>query len=180
VVTPTRSPICWRRGVAPTRNPVFKSCEVAPAFAAATQTMAPTMSAIGRYAEPLQPTARKMSEVSSSVAIVIPEIGFDEEPIWPQMRELTVAKKNPKITMRTPASQLTLSWGIAAMKIAMMMTPTRVNEIGRSRSVRGTTTCRSPAAPPNPFMAAPKVLTMVGIARARLMKPPAATAPTPM
>ena len=39
--------LCWWRGVAPTRKPVLRSCDVAPALAAAMQTMAPTMSAMG-------------------------------------------------------------------------------------------------------------------------------------
>ena len=47
VTTPMSSPICWARGVAPTRKPVLRSCEVAPALAAAMQTIAPTQSAIG-------------------------------------------------------------------------------------------------------------------------------------
>ena len=47
VITPIIRPICWWRGVAPTRKPVLRSCEVAPALAAAMQTMAPTDSAIG-------------------------------------------------------------------------------------------------------------------------------------
>jgi hypothetical protein len=45
--TPMTSPICWRIGVAPTRKPVFKSWLVAPAFAAAMHTIAPTHSASG-------------------------------------------------------------------------------------------------------------------------------------
>ena len=40
-------PICCFRGVAPTRKPVFRSCDVAPAFAAAMHTRAPTQSATG-------------------------------------------------------------------------------------------------------------------------------------
>ena len=35
-----------------------------------------------------------------NVAIVMPEIGFDEEPIKPVMRDDTVAKKKPNSTMR--------------------------------------------------------------------------------
>src|SRR4029453_9159342 len=35
------SPICWELGVAPTRKPVFRSCDVAPAIAAAMQTTDP-------------------------------------------------------------------------------------------------------------------------------------------
>ena len=42
-MTPIISAHCWRYGVAPIRNPVFRSCEVAPAFAAATQTTPPMM-----------------------------------------------------------------------------------------------------------------------------------------
>ena len=38
--------ICWFRGVAPTRKPVFRSCDVVPPFDAAMQTIAPTDSAV--------------------------------------------------------------------------------------------------------------------------------------
>jgi len=37
---------CWYLGVAPTRKPVFKSWDVAPAFEAAVQTMPPTDKAV--------------------------------------------------------------------------------------------------------------------------------------
>ena len=43
---PMRIAICWNLGVAPTRKPVFRSCEVVPPFDAAMQTMAPTESAV--------------------------------------------------------------------------------------------------------------------------------------
>ena len=43
---PMRMAICCSRGVAPTRYPVLRSYEVAPAFDAAMQTMAPTESAV--------------------------------------------------------------------------------------------------------------------------------------
>src|SRR5690242_20508051 len=35
-MAPTRMAICWRRGVAPTRNPVLRSWDVLPPFATAT------------------------------------------------------------------------------------------------------------------------------------------------
>ena len=41
-----RIAICWTSGVAPTRKPVFRSCEVVPPFDEAMQTMAPTESAV--------------------------------------------------------------------------------------------------------------------------------------
>ena len=41
-----------------------------------------------------------------SVAIVIPEIGFDDEPMSPTMRDETVTKKKPKTTIRTASRSL--------------------------------------------------------------------------
>ena len=38
---PKRMATCWLRGVAPTRKPVFRSCELVPPLEAAMQTMAP-------------------------------------------------------------------------------------------------------------------------------------------
>src|ERR1041385_6637476 len=87
-------------------NPVLRSCEVLPALAAAMQTIAPTPMAIGEYMSPVQPSATKRRHVRISVAMVMPEIGFDEVPIRPVMREETVAKKKPKIRIRIAASGL--------------------------------------------------------------------------
>src|SRR5438552_11582321 len=75
-IAPTNNDNCWYLGVAPIRKPVFKSCDVAPALAAAIQTIPPTTSAIGSYIWPLQPTATKIRQVLIIVAIVIPEIGL--------------------------------------------------------------------------------------------------------
>src|SRR4029453_12558972 len=100
VIAPIIRPVCWCRGVAPTRNPVLRSCDVAPALAAAVQTMAPTAGAIGALASPVQPSATKIVQVRISVAIVIPEIGFDELPISPVMGDETATKKKPKMPMR--------------------------------------------------------------------------------
>ncbi len=41
-----RIAICCAFGVAPTRKPVLRSCEVVPPFDEAMQTMAPTESAV--------------------------------------------------------------------------------------------------------------------------------------
>src|SRR6185295_3975718 len=87
-------------------NPVFRSCEVLPAFAAAMQTMAPTPIAIGEYMSPVHPSATNSRHVRIRVAIVMPEMGLDEVPISPVMRDETVAKKKPKIRIRTAASGL--------------------------------------------------------------------------
>src|SRR6266550_2559779 len=93
---PTRIAICWYFGVEPTRNPVFRSCEVVPPFEAAIQTMPPIESAVTKYGGAVQPMIRNTRQVSSKVATVIPEIGFDEEPTSPVNRDDTVTKRNPK------------------------------------------------------------------------------------
>ena len=72
-------PICWRIGVAPTRKPVLRSCEVVPPFDAAMETMPPTESAVTKYGSgAVQPSTRNAREVKSKVATVIPEIGFED------------------------------------------------------------------------------------------------------
>src|SRR5437762_1588653 len=75
---PMNCPNCWRAGVAPTRNPVFKSCEMSPAFDAATQTTVPTVRIAARADGSCQPHSTKMTETPSSVTSVIAEVGFDE------------------------------------------------------------------------------------------------------
>ncbi len=46
---------------------------------------------------------RNTRQVMSSVATVMPEMGFEDEPISPVSREDTVTKRKPRITMRTEA-----------------------------------------------------------------------------
>jgi hypothetical protein len=43
---PHRIATCCARGVAPSKKPVFRSCDVAPALLEAMQTMAPTERAV--------------------------------------------------------------------------------------------------------------------------------------
>ncbi len=54
----------------------------------------------------VHPFTRKMAEVAIRVAMVIPEIGLAELPISPTIRELTVTKRNPKITTSNAAPRL--------------------------------------------------------------------------
>ena len=103
---PTSSATCWRQGVAPTRKPVLRSLLVAPALAAAMQTTPPTVSATAGQVPPVQPSSTKIRQVIISVAIAIPEMGFDELPMRPVMRLETVTKMNPKITISTEANAL--------------------------------------------------------------------------
>ena len=68
--------ICCSRGVAPTRKPVLRSCEVVPPFEAAMHTTAATVSAVSVAALPVWPNSTKTRQVNSSVATVMPEIGL--------------------------------------------------------------------------------------------------------
>src|SRR3989454_8452876 len=119
--------ICWRRGVEPTRKPVFRSCDVLPAFAVATATTAAIEIACTRWSTPVHPMARKIRHVPKSAAMVMPEIGLADEPIWPQMREETVAKKNPKMTIRIAPSRLTPTCGRSVRTMARDRKSTRLN-----------------------------------------------------
>ena len=73
----------------------MRSCEVVPPFDAAMQTIPAIERAATRYSVPIQPISTKIRQVSSSVATVIPEIGFDDEPISPVSRDETVTNRNP-------------------------------------------------------------------------------------
>ena len=167
-------------GVPPTRKPVFKSCEVAPALAEAMQTTAPTTKAMGWYASSVQPRPRKMREVAMSVAIVIPDTGLEEEPIKPTMREATVTKKNPNTMTNRAESRFIGILGRKAISTIRAALPTSTHTSGRSFSVRlCSTTCplrllRKSARESR------NALTMVGSVLMSVMTPPKVTAPAPM
>ncbi len=121
-----------------------------------------------------------MRQVKRSVATVMPEIGFEEEPISPVNREETVTKRKPKRMMRSAPRMFMWSLGASMMtaRRATMPMPTSLSE--RSWSVRGVAI---PALPCRPFKSARppfKPCQIVGSERKRLMMPPAATAPAPM
>ena len=112
--------------------------------------------------------------------MVMPEIGLDEEPMRPVMRDETVTKKNPKITMRAEARKF--HWvgifGATARKMASASEPPSTTVIGRSRSVR---ICFGP---PDlvlkSFTLSRNDDTIVGSVRARVISPEARTAPAPV
>src|SRR4051812_46118550 len=109
VRAPTKIAICWAEGVAPTREPVLRSCEVVPPFDDAMQTIPAIDRAARRYSGPTQPRTTKIAQVKRSVAIVMPEIGFDDEPSSPVIRELTVTNRNPNRTIiAAPATRPTM------------------------------------------------------------------------
>src|SRR5258706_14524762 len=99
-------------------------------------TIAPTPSAIGEYMSPVHPSATKRRQVRISVAIVIPEIGLDDVPMRPVMREDTVGKKNPKTRISTAATALpdVGRLGITVRNTASRRGPPRTTGSGRWRS----------------------------------------------
>ncbi len=111
--------------------------------------------------------------------MVMPEIGFDELPISPVMRDDTLTKKKPKRIVRiaTKGWPCVGSPGIATRKMARASVPARTTISGRSRSVRSV-----PAAPPSPSprMLSLKLPRIVGSVRPSVMMPEASTAPAPM
>ena len=143
-------------------------------------TTAPTQSATGEYQSPVQPSATKIVQVRINVAMVIPETGFEEDPIRPTMRDETVTKKNPKTTTRIDATKLPCVGirGATTRKSASRTVPPRTTVNGTSRSVRA-----RDAAPPlaeKSFTLSRKDDTMVGMVRASVMRPAASTAPAPV
>ena len=77
---------------------------------------------------------RKTRHVSKSVATVMPEIGFDEEPISPVRRDDTVTNKKPKATISNAPKRLKRRFNCGASMIASSKTmmPPSTNFIERS------------------------------------------------
>src|SRR5262245_6393992 len=100
VTAPMRMAYCMALGVPPTRKPVLSDCAVVPPLEAATHTTPAIDSASTRSIDDVQPKARKIRQVRVRVATVMPEIGFDDEPISPVSRADTVTNRKPKTTTR--------------------------------------------------------------------------------
>src|SRR5687767_7320128 len=108
-------------------------------------------------------------------------MGFDDEPMRPVMRDDTVAKKNPKIRIRTDVSRF--PWvgrlGATAMKMASASEPPSTTIIGISRSVRACAPLAAPLAAKSRKL--PRAdATIVGIVRASVIRPAARTPPAPI
>src|SRR5688500_19067286 len=91
------------------------------------QTMPPIESAVTKYGGVVQPMIKNTRQVSKSVATVMPEIGFDDEPTSPVRREDTVTNRKPKATMSNAPRMLKrrLSCGANMMAAnSTMMPPT--------------------------------------------------------
>ena len=121
-----------------------------------------------------------MRHVRISVAMVIPEIGFDEVPIKPVMREDTVTKRKPKMMTRIAARKFPCIgiFGATTRKIASRNDPPSTKVVGRSRSVRSLVSVPAPA--PKSLMPSRAEATIVGSVRPSVMSPAASTAPAPI
>src|SRR5688572_6867223 len=78
---------------------------MSPAFDAAIQTTVPTVRIAARAEGSVQPSRTKTTETPSRVTSVIAEVGFDDTPIRPTMRDETTTKATPKIA--TPSAATT-------------------------------------------------------------------------
>src|SRR3954469_20946035 len=90
---PTRMAYCMALGVPPTRKPVLSDCAVVPPLDEAMHTTAAMDRASTRSTEEVQPSPRKIRQVSMRVATVMPEIGLLELPISPVSRLDTVTNR---------------------------------------------------------------------------------------
>ncbi len=119
-----------------------------------------------------------------SVAIVMPEIGFEDVPMMPTMREDTVTKKNPKTTIRSdirsePGNGPCGKPGRNARMRTIASAPTTTMPMPMSRSVRlveAWALLRSVRL----FSDSRKAAMIVGIVLMRVITPAQATAPAPM
>ena len=138
-------PSCWRAGVAPTSWPVFRSCEMSPALDAATQTTVPTVRIAARAAMSVQPRATNTTDTPSSVTSAMPEVGFDDTPMRPTMRDETTTKARPKMATPSAATQPRPGAHVPAQQPGhreqrqhhQRPAPTTTTQPGMSRSVRG-------------------------------------------
>ena len=106
VSAPIKMLNCCARGVAPTIWPTLSACAVLPPFDAATHTTPAIVRAVSLIsllivATPSPSRASSIKQVSRRVATVIPEMGFEEEPISPVNRDETVTNRNPNRTIMT-------------------------------------------------------------------------------
>ena len=167
----------------------MRSCDVSPAIEAATATTAPTVSAATLPLSSVHPSSRNTDEVASSVAIVMPLVGFAVTPTSPTMRELTVTKKNANTTTSMAAtarpagiSMLLNARGTSTSVAKTSAAPTPTTRSGRSCSVRGTAGAPGVSDRRSRIWRAPdrKLSTISGTLRSSVISPAVATAPAPM
>ena len=140
---PTRIETCCFHGVAPTRNPVLRSCEVVPPLDDAMQTMPAIDSAVRRYSGPTQPRRTKIRQVKSSVAIVMPgdRVGRRADHAGDARADRDEQEPEQHDHARRRSTGPGDSVGIrceTAIASTSPSEPRKTSGIGRSRSVRAT------------------------------------------
>jgi len=176
---PTKIAYCCNFGVPPTRKPVFRSCEVVPPLEAAMQTTAPDRQRGDVIGAPRPANDQEDQTGEQHVATVMPEMGFEEEPISPVSREETVTKQKPKSTMSSAPSRFICSGRASVMAVMSATTRCRrTSSVGRDPCAAPPSLLR-PASGSAGNHRAPRAnpCQMVGSDRKTLMIPPAATAP---
>src|SRR5437879_13356136 len=80
-----------------------------------------------------------MRHVSSNVAIIIPEVGQEDEPTSPVRRDETRTKRKPNATIRIAPNKLNRRFNCGAIIITMSkaIIPPTTHLIDKSWSVRG-------------------------------------------
>ena len=146
-------------------------------MAAMIQITEPTAIAAVIPSMPVLPELLIANVAIRRVAIAIPETGLLELPTRPTIREDTVAKKNPKITMINAPRRVTGIAGTIQMINTIAKTPRRMNCIGRSCAVLAVLVFLLPFML---FMESRKVVTISGRDLIREMIPPVAIAPAPI
>ena len=99
VAAPMSCPNCCFAGVAPTRKPVLRSCEMSPDLLAAMATIVPTVKTATCDFISVQPAARKQSGGAQERHQRDAEVGCEETPTMPTIRAVTVTKSIPKRAM---------------------------------------------------------------------------------
>ena len=148
---------------------------MSPAIAATMHTTLPMAIDATMPAAPTVPQVLSTSAATTSVAIVMPEIGLLELPTSPTMRAETAAKKNPNNAIKTAPRKPTGTAGTAQMNTITQARPISTARKGRSRSV---SRAFPSAAEPFPDDVL-NVRTKSGMERTSDRNPPIAIAPAP-
>src|ERR1700753_2064147 len=116
----------------------------------------------------------KMREGNSTVATVMPEIGFEEDPTLPVSRDETVTNRKPKRTIRIAPTGLRKRFndGESMIMAIRAMMPPKTNCTGKSSSTRALAavlTAPDDLFQGKSFMPSFMPLQMVGSERSRLI-----------
>ena len=132
------------------------------------------------HAPPVQPTIRNTRQVSISVAMVMPEMGLEVEPISPVRRDDTVTKNAPRMTMSSAPSRFMCSDG-AKHDQRQQHQDADADELQRQIPVAAIGAGRAGARGRHIAQAVPDASRRsAATERIRLMMPAVATAPAPI